>query len=90
MRRTDGEESQRFIVDAGGKNPGYDAPEGFTDDLITALKKRTEHQARFERNVGFFVTMMEDRSETKEDRYCTGKTRSVLGMDTNTTTTARS
>lgn len=67
MRRTDGEESRRFIVDAGGKNPGYDAPEGFTDDLITALKKRTEHQARFERNVGFFATMMEERSGSEAD-----------------------
>ena len=67
MRRTDGEESRRFIVDAGGKNPGYDAPEGFTDDLITALKKRTEHQARYERNVGFFATMMEERSGSEAD-----------------------
>ena len=67
MRRTDGEESRRFIVDAGGKNPGYDAPEGFTDDLITALKKRMEHQTRFERNVGFFATMMEERSGSEAD-----------------------
>lgn len=67
MRRTDGEEPRQCIMDAGGKAPGYDAPEGFTDDLITALKKRTEHQARYERNVGFFATMMEERSGSEED-----------------------
>lgn len=67
MKQTDGEESRRCIVDAGGKDPCYDAPEGFTDDLITALKKRTEHQARYIRNVGIFKTGMETLSQPKED-----------------------